>query len=321
MRAMIVPALDARLEPADLPPPEPGPGEVRLRVLACGVNFADTLLVKGRYQVRPEPPFAPGGEVCGVVEAAGEGVALTPGTRVAALVGHGGFAEQVLAPAAACAPVPDDMPSEEAAGFLVAYGTSHLALARRARLRAGETLLVLGAAGGVGLTAVEIGALLGATVVASARGADRLALAKEKGATHLIDSETEDLKTAAKALGGADVVYDPVGGDQFRAGLSALKFEGRILPIGFASGEIPQIPANIVLVKNVDVIGLNWPAYLRHAPEAMAESVAALLAWRAEGRLTPHVSNVLPLAEAEAALDLLRRRAAAGKVVLRVAPD
>jgi NADPH2:quinone reductase len=236
--------------------------------------------------------------------------------RVAALCGHGGFAERVCAPAAACVPVPDAMSDADAAALQVAYGTAHLALDHRARLQPGERLLVLGAAGGVGLTAVEVGALMGAEVIAVARGADRLARAQTAGARHLIDSDGSDIRAAVLALGGADVVYDPVGGDQWLAALRACNPEARLLPIGFASGTVPQIPANVLLVKNLTVIGLYWGAYARFAPQVLAASLRQLLAWYAEGRIHPPVSAVLPLEHAEAALDLLRKRTATGKVVL-----
>lgn len=320
MRAARVHALGSPLVIEEVPRPEPGPGELRMAVHACGVNFADTLMVKGEYQEKPALPFAPGMEVAGVVEALGPGVSgPAVGTRVAGLCGHGGLAEAVTLPAAACVPLPDAMTMAEAAAFLVAYGTSHVGLDHRARLQAGETLLVLGAAGGVGLTAVEIGKLMGARVIACARGAEKLAVAQAQGADHLIDSGTADIREAVKALGGADVVYDPVGGAQFHAALRACNPEARFLPLGFASGEIPQIPANLLLVKNLTVIGFYWGAYMKFRPAVLAQSFATLFGWFAEGRLKPHVSHMVPLAGAEAALDLLRSRTATGKVVVTMA--
>lgn len=301
----------------DIPVPEPGPGEVQVRIAACGLNFADLLMIEGKYQETPALPFTPGMELAGTVSALGPGVtAPALGTRVAVFAGQGGMAEFGCFPADRCLPLPDAMPFVEAAAFQVAYGTSHVALAHRANLAPGETLLVLGAAGGVGLTAVEIGKLMGARVIAVARGADRLAAARAAGADHLIDSEAGDLRAAIKALGGADVAYDPVGGDQFAQALRAMKPEGRIIPIGFASGEVPQIPANLLLVKNLTVIGLYWGGYLAFRPEVLTRSMAQLLAWYGEGKLRPHVSHVLPLERAEAALDLLRSRRATGKVVV-----
>ncbi|HEU0221264.1 MAG TPA: NADPH:quinone oxidoreductase family protein [Paracoccaceae bacterium] len=317
MRSARVHALGAPLQLDDVPVPVPGPGELLVRVRACGVNFADTLMVKGQYQEKHALPFAPGMEIAGEVEALGPDVSgPAPGSRVAGLCGHGGFADHAVLPAAACIPLPQAMPMEEAAAFLVAYGTSHVGLDYRARLRPGETLLVLGAAGGVGLTAVEIGKLMGARVIASARGAEKLAIAKAKGADHLIDSETADLREAVRALGGADVVYDPVGGAQFDAALRACNPEARLLPLGFASGEIPQIPANILLVKNLTVIGFYWGAYMRFKPQVLSESLATLFGWYAEGRLEPHISHLVPLAEANRALELLTSRRATGKVVV-----
>jgi len=317
MRTMRVHELGGRLQADEVAPPEPGPGEVLLRVRACGVNFADTLMVKGTYQERHAPPFAPGMEICG--EVIGHGVGVTApalGTRVAAMCGVGGFAEQAVAPAAACVAVPDAMPDDHAAALQVAYGTADLALVHRAGLRAGERLLVLGAAGGVGLTAVELGRILGAEIVAVARGADKLAAAEHAGAHHLIDSDTADIREAVKALGGADVVYDPVGGAQWVAALRAAKPEARLIPIGFASGEVPQIPANILLVKNLTVIGLYWGAYLTFAPDVMGESLRRILGWYEAGEIAPHVSHALLLDRAEEALDLLRTRRATGKVVV-----
>ncbi len=319
MRAMQIAALGAPLVAAEVARPQPGRDEVLLRVHACGVNFADTLMQTGRYQEKHPLPFTPGMEVCGTIEASGPGTGtLPPGTRVACFAGHGGFAEYLTAPARLCVRVPDAMPDTEAAGFLIAYGTSHLALDHRARLRPGETLLVLGAAGGVGLTAVEIGKLMGARVIASARGADKLAAAAAAGADHLIEADA-DLRAAVRDLGGADVVYDPVGGAAFEAAMRATRPGGRLLPLGFASGEVPRIPANILLVKNLTVHGLYWGAYATLAPEVLTGSIATLFRWYAEGRLKPHVSHVLPLADANAALDLLRERRATGKVVVQVA--
>ncbi len=319
MRAMQVRALGAPLAPATLPRPEPGPGEVRVAVRAAGINFADLLLREGRYQERPELPFTLGMEASGIVDAVGAGVAdLRPGMRVMGYGGTGALAESAIFPAALVVPIPDAMSFIEAAAFPIAYGTSHVALAHRARLRPGERLLVLGAAGGVGLTAVEIGRLMGAEVIAVARGKARLEVARAAGARHLIDSETADLREAVKALGGADVVYDPVGGEAFRAALRATNPEGRLIPIGFASGEIPQIPANILLVKNLTVIGLYWGGYAKFRPEVIGESFRQLLDWYRAGHLKPHVSHVLPLERAEEALALLGERKATGKVVVRV---
>ncbi|MBY8977307.1 NADPH:quinone oxidoreductase family protein [Rhodobacteraceae bacterium NNCM2] len=317
MRSMQVHEIGGALTMTDAPMPAPAAGQVRLRVHACGINFADTLMVTGQYQEKPPLPFAPGIEVCGTIDALGEGVSgPVPGTRVAVTCGYGGLAEYVCAPAAACVPLPDTVSDAEGAALQVAYGTSHVALDYRAQLQPGETLLVTGAAGGVGLTAVEIGALMGANVIAVARGADRLERARKMGAAHLIDSETADIRHEVKALGGADVVYDPVGGDQWEAAIRAAKPEARLIPIGFASGTVPQIPANILLVKNLTVIGLYWGAYFRLRPKVMADSLAQLLAWHQEGKIKPHISNQIPLEDANEALRLLKAREASGKVVV-----
>ncbi len=319
MRAFRVEAQGATPRLVRIARPRPGPGEVLVRISACGLNFADLLMLRGTYQDMPDAPFTPGMEVAGRVEALGPGTrGPAPGTRVAVFGGHGGLAELGCFPAERAVPLPGSMDDVTAAGFLVAYGTSHLALARRARLEPGERLLVLGAAGGVGLTAVEIGALMGAEVVACARGADRLEIARRAGAAHLVDSEAGELRERVHALGGADVVYDPVGGPLFAAALRAARPEARILSIGFASGEMPEIRANHLLVKNLSVMGFYWGGYFRFRPEAVTASLAELLRWHGEGRLAPHVGHVLPLCEAGEALELLRTRRATGKVVVRI---
>lgn len=318
MRTMRLHELGNSLQADDIPTPDPGPGQIRLKVHACGVNFADTLLVAGKYQEKPALPFAPGMEICGTVEALGpdvDGPAI--GTRVASFAGSGGFAEAALVPAATCVPVPDTMPDDVAAGFLIAYGTSDVAL-HRAGLLPGEKLLVLGASGGVGLTAVELGKLMGAEVIAVARGADKLKIASKAGADHLLDSDTADLRADVKAIGGADVVYDPVGGDLFDAALRATNPGARLLPLGFASGTVPQIPANILLVKNLTVHGLYWGGYLKLNPKVLHDSFTRLFDHYSKGHLHPHVSHVLPLDQANEALDLLRSRRATGKVVVSV---
>jgi len=319
MRAMQVTAYGQPLALREVETPAPGPGEVLLRIHAVGMNFGDTLLIEGTYQEKPPLPFTLGMEICGSVEALGDGVSgLAPGQRVAVYAGHGGLADYGCFEAARCVPVPEAMQASEAAAFLIAYGTSHVALGHRARLRAGERLLVLGAAGGIGLTAVELGKLMGAEVVAVARGAERLAVAATAGADHLIDSETGDIRAEVKALGGADVVYDPVGGEQFTAALRACNPEARLIPLGFASGEVPQIPANILLVKNLNVIGFYWGGYTRFRPQVLTDSFRQLFAWYGEGRLKPHVSHVLPLEQANEALELLRSRRSTGKVVVEI---
>lgn len=317
MRAYHIPAPDTAPSIHHIDAPAPGVGELSLSIAACGLNFADLLMIKGEYQDTPAPPFTLGMEVAGVVEALGPGTSGPPvGARVAVFGGQGGLAEHGCFPADRAVILPDSMGFTEAAAFQIAYGTSHVALDHTARLKPGETLLVLGAAGGVGLTAVEIGKLMGARVIACARGADKLEVARKAGADHLIDASTEDIRAVCKALGGVDVVYDPVGGDQFRAAMRACNPEGRILSIGFASGEVPQIPANHLLVKNLSVMGLYWGGYLKFRPEVVTDSLRTLLRWYEEGRLKPHVSHVLPLERADEALELLRSRRSTGKVVV-----
>lgn len=315
--AMQVTELGAPMELREVPCTDPGPGEVRLRVRACGVNFGDLLVTEGRYQEKRDVPFTPGMEVAAEIDAVGAGGALAVGTRVGAYCGFGGFAQHVNVPAEICVPLPAGMDDVAAAAFLVAYGSSDVALRHRARLQKGERLLVLGAAGGVGLTAVELGKQMGAEVIAVARGA-KGQIAAQAGADHVLDSDRDDIRAQVKALGGADVVYDPVGGDLFKAALRACNPEARILPLGFASGEVPQIPANIILVKNISVLGYYWGGYAKFAPHILTESFAHLFELFTAGQLKPHVSHVLPLARANAALDLLRRREATGKVVVQI---
>ena len=321
MKAFQVTAKGAEPMVAEVEPPRPGPDEVRIAIEACGLNFADLLMIEGSYQDTPPLPFTLGMEVAGTVEELGNDVTeLQKGDRVAVFAGSGGLAEQGCFSAGRCIRLPDTMPFTDAAAFQVAYGTSHLALSHRARLQADETLLVLGAAGGVGLTAVEIGKAMGAKVIAVARGQDKLAVATKAGADHLIDSDSDDIREAVKALGGADVVYDPVGGEQFKAAMRACTPEARIVVIGFASGEVPQIPANILMVKNLTAIGLYWGGYMRFARKALTGSLATLFEWYGEGRLKPHVSHVLPLDRAGEGLDLLRQRKSTGKVVITPRP-
>ena len=307
----------------DLPPPSPGPRQLLLRVHACGVNFADSLITRGEYQRQPPLPFIPGFEVAGEVIGLGPDVnGFAIGDRVIAVTPHGGFAEQVAVAVGRCVPMPASMPWNDGAAFPVVFGTSHVALCHRARLQAGETLVVHGAAGGVGLTAVAIGAQLGATVIATANGTDKLEVARQHGAHFGIDTGREDVRARIKALTagrGADVVYDPVGGDLFAASLRSIAFEGRILVIGFASRTVPQIPANHLLVKNVDVIGVNWPAYAELNPQVMTQSLHDLLQWVQTGAIRPHVSATYPLEQTVEAIQQVVTRRSTGKAV--VIPD
>lgn len=319
MRAMQLVEIGQPLHLREVPRPDPAPGEVLVRVHTCGLNFGDLLIIKGTYQEKPTLPATLGMELCGTIEALGEGVeGLETGQRVAAYCGFGALAEYACIPANVCVPVPDEMTPAHAAAFLIAYGTSHVALDYKARLQPGERLLVLGASGGVGLTAVELGKLMGAEVIAAARGPDKLDVARQAGADHLIDSETDDIREIVKGLGGADVVYDPVGGDQFKAALRACRAEARILPLGFASGEVPHIPANHLLVKNISVLGFYWGGYMRVNPKVLTDSFETLFAWYVDGKLQPYVSNTLPLEQANDGLALLRTRQATGKVVIEI---
>ncbi len=317
MRSIQVTNYDQPIELTDVARPTIAPDQVLVRVAACALNFGDLLMIKGSYQEKPPLPFTLGMELSGTIESVGADVTtLRVGQRVVSYAGVGGLAEYAALPAEICLPIPDNMDMIDAAAFPVAYGTAHLALDYKARMQPGERLVVLGASGGVGLTGVELGKLMGAEVIAVARGAKKLQIAKDMGADHLIDSETADLRTAIKALGGADVVYDPVGGDQFTAAMRATNPDGRLLPLGFASGSVPQIPANHLLVKNLSVIGYWWGGYAKTNPKVLNDSLATLLDWYAEGKIKPHVSNVLPLEQTQDGLELLRTRKATGKVVM-----
>jgi NADPH:quinone reductase len=298
-------------------------GEVRIRTRAAGINFADTLMVAGQYQVRPAFPFSPGLECAGeVAEVAPDVTAFAPGDRVLAVTRFGGsYAEEVVADARAVVAIPDTMDFTTAASFPVAYGTSHFALTRRGHLKAGEWLVVAGAAGGVGLTAVEIGKQLGARVIAIAGGDEKCAVARDYGADAVIDHKTETIHERIRAItggAGADVVYDPVGGDIFDACLRAVNWEARMLVIGFAAGRIQAVPANRVLVKNISVIGVVWGAQTARDPVLVAGLLKELLGWYAEGRLRPRVSATFPMAEAAGAMEALLSRRYPGKIVLTV---
>jgi NADPH2:quinone reductase len=325
MRAVICRALGGpeTLALDDLPPPTTGPGQVMIDVHAAGVNFADILMVAGQYQEKPPLPFIPGLEVAGTIRAIGSGVKrLTPRQRVMAVLDHGGFAEQAVARESDVFPIPDDMDFATAAGFPIAYGTAYGALRWRADLRPGELLLVTGAAGGVGLSAVEVGKALGATVIAGASGVDKLALAAARGADHVIDYRVEDLRARLKDIAqkagkpGIEVAFDPVGGDTFDALFRTVAWGGRVVVIGFAGGRVQQIPANLLLVKNASALGFWWGSYRRQAPQLLAPAFAELIGWWSQGALKPHVSHRLPLGETAEALKSLKERRATGKLVL-----
>ncbi len=307
---------DSEAELCQIDKPEPAAGQIRVTIKACGLNFADLLMQKGTYQDTPPAPFTLGMEVAGIVDKTGPNVPnIKPGDRVAVYCGQGGLAEYGVFDANKAIPLPNSTSFEDAAAIQIAYGTSLIALDHRAKLQPGETLLVTGAAGGVGLTAVEIGKLMGATVVAQARGKEKLAIAKAAGADHLIDA-SEDLRERVTSFGGADVVYDAIGGDVFKAAFRAANPEGRLLPIGFAGGEVPQIPANHLLVKNLTVIGFYIGGYLNFRPEIVRNSFETLFKWHAEGRIKPHVSHVLPLSDVAKGMNLMKERASTGKIVI-----
>lgn len=305
---------------AELPSPVPGAGEVKVRIRACGVNFADTLIIQGLYQVKPPLPFIPGMEIAGEVMELGEGVRhLKPGDRVMAITSIGGFAEEVVVPASLVLPIPEPMRWQDAAAFAIAYGTSHLALEHRANLKAGETLLVHGAAGGVGLTAVAIGKQMGATVIAAASTPEKLEVARQHGADHLINYQEENFVERVKAITqgkGADVIYDPVGGDVFDQSLRCIAWEGRLLVIGFASGRIPQVPANLALVKNCSIVGVYWGNYSQKDPATLLQSLQTLLNWYNQGQIKPHIAYEFPLDQTAQAFNVLIKRQAIGKVVV-----
>lgn len=316
MQAYHIQSQGAKAQLCQIDVPKPGNGQIRVRIKACGLNFADLLMQKGTYQDTPSAPFTLGMEIAGIIDEIGNNVRnLKPGDRVAVYSGQGGLAEYGVFDADRAILLPDGMSFEDAAAIQIAYGTSHIALDHRAQMKPGETLLVTGAAGGVGLTAVEIGKLMGATVIAHARGADKLDVARKAGADHLIDA-SEDLRDRVKALGGADVVYDAIGGDVFKAAFRSTNPEGRLLPIGFAGGDVPRIPANHLLVKNLTVIGFYIGGYLTFRPEIVQNSFRTLFRWHTEGRIKPHISHVLPLDQVADGMQLLKERKSTGKIVV-----
>ncbi|MDF3930422.1 NADPH:quinone oxidoreductase family protein [Pseudomonas putida] len=300
--------------------PLPKKNEILLDVQAAGVNFPDTLIIEGKYQFQPPLPFSPGGEAAGVVAAVGEKAgAFKVGDRVMALTGWGAFAEQVAVPFYNVLPIPASMDFTTAAAFGMTYGTSMHALRQRGQLQAGETLLVLGASGGVGLAAVELGKAMGARVIAAASSAEKLAVAKAAGADELIDYSQANLREEIKRLTGGqgvDVIYDPVGGELFEQAVRGLAWNGRLLVVGFASGSIPQLAANLVLLKGAAVLGVFWGAFAQRQPEDNAANFHQLFAWHAEGKLKPLVSQTYPLEEAGAAIEKLGQRQAVGKLVV-----
>lgn len=304
----------------DLPSPVPAAGQVVIAMRAVALNFPDVLLVQGKYQFKPELPFSPGGEIAGVVTAVGEGVEhIAVGSRVLATMPWGAMREEVVAEAATCVPVPERVSFETAASFLTAYGTSHYALKQRADLKAGETLVVLGAAGGVGLAAIELGKIMGATVIACASSDAKLALCRERGADETINYASEDLKARIKSLTrgqGADVVYDPVGGAYSEQALRATGWSGRFLVVGFAAGDIPKIPLNLLLLKSCQIVGVFWGAFTMKERETHLANVEELMGWLESGKLSPHIGKTYALVDAAQALLDMMNRLAMGKLVI-----
>jgi NADPH2:quinone reductase len=306
----------------EVEPLKPGPGQVVMGVKACGVNFPDTLIIEGKYQFKPEMPFSPGGEVAGVVKEVGRGVErVKVGDRVIAFTGWGGFAEEVLAEAGKLIPIPEQMDFVTASAFVMVYGTSHYALKDRAKLQPGETLLVLGAAGGVGLAAVELGKAMGAHVIAAASSDEKVAVCRGHGADESINYTSEDLKERLKTLTagkGVDVVFDPVGGNYSEAALRGLAWEGRHLVIGFAAGDIPRIPLNLCLLKGSSIVGVFWGSFTARDPRRNQEHLRELMTWFLEGKVKPRISATYPLHRAADALNDLLTRKVTGKAVLLV---
>ena len=330
MKAMLCRAFGPpeAMTPAELPPLKPGPGQVAISVKACGVNFPDLLMIQNKYQFKPALPFAPGVEVSGTIKEIGEGVeTLKAGDRVAASIRVGGFAEEALADAERCVPIPDSLSFELASCFIVAYGTSYHALKDRAHLKPGETLVVLGAAGGVGIAAVELGAALGARVIAGASKPERVEFAKRRGASDgfvypaapLSKNQQKAITDEIKRLtggAGADVLFDPVGDDYAEPALRAMAWQGRYLVVGFAAGRIPRIPLNLVLLKGCDILGVYWSAATARDPKGTFADLSLLANWIAQGKLKPHISAKYTIERAGEALRLLMDRGACGKIVV-----
>ena len=301
---------------------KPGKREVLVNVKACGVNFPDTLIIQGLYQFKPELPFTPGSDVAGVVKAIGADIKhLNIGDEVFGFVAHGAMAEEVLIPGNACFPKPTQMDFPIAASFMMGYGTSFHALNDRAKLQKGETLLVLGASGGVGLAAVELGKLMGAHVIAAASSDEKLELCRHYGADETINYNTEDLKSTIKALTnnkGVDVIYDPVGGDYAETAFRGMAWNGRYLVVGFASGHIPKLPLNLPLLKGASVVGVFWGGFAMGQPKENMQNTMTLMQWYAEGKLKPHIDKIYELKDAPKALEAMMQRKVKGKLVIQV---
>jgi NADPH:quinone reductase len=324
MKAVVVEAFGPpeSLKIKDLPSPAVQKGTVKISVRAAGVNFPDTLIIQGKYQFKPAFPFSPGSEVAGDVLEVGEGVShIQPGDRVIGMAPFGGFAEEVIVPGLGCYKIPDGMTYEEGAGFTMTYGTSHHALKQRANLQAGETMLVLGAAGGVGLTAVELGKAMGAKVIAAASTDEKLALTQSYGADHILNYDNMDLREGIKLVTngkGVDVVYDPVGGEFTEPAFRSIAWKGRYLVVGFAAGPIPSLPLNLPLLKGASIVGVFWGNFTVQEPKQHAENMLELFDWYSAGKLKPHVSTVFPMEKVADALYHLMGRQAQGKVILKI---
>jgi NADPH2:quinone reductase len=322
MKAVICKAwgLPDSLVVEELPDLAAGPGQVVIDVKAAGVNFPDVLIIQGKYQVKPELPFTPGNELSGVVSAVGDGVSgVRVGDKVIAFTAQGAFAQQAVAPAQAVMPMPPGMDFDTAAAITLTYGTSHHAVVDRAALKAGETMLVLGAAGGVGLAAIEIGKALGARVIAAASSDEKLAVCREHGADATINYSKEDLREAIKAATGGkgpDVVYDPVGGAYSEPAFRAIGWRGRYLVVGFANGEIPKLPLNLMLLKGASLVGVFWGEFVKREPKANLAAMRELLGWLADGKIKPRISGRYALADTAAALNDMAARKVTGKVVI-----
>ena len=326
MKALICRSLGPAetLEVVDVEAPSAGPGEAVVEIAYAALNFFDTLIIEGKYQVKPEPPFSPGGEFSGRIVALGRDVAgFAVGDRVMGSCGYGAARERIAIPASRLARVPDGLPLDKAAGLSIAYGTTIHALKQRAELQPGETLVVLGASGGVGLAAVEIGAVMGARVIACASSDDKLAFARRYGATETINYATDDLRARLREVAGAkgvDVVYDPVGGALAEPALRSLGWKGRYLVIGFASGEIPRPPLNWVLLKSSDIRGVYWGEFAAREPEVNRDNMSQLLKWAESGALSVHIHAKYPLEEHRKAFEAIAGRHALGKVLLVLNP-
>ena len=308
------------LEIQNLPDPRPGPGQALVQVKAAALNFFDTLIIAGKYQYKPQMPFSPSAELAGVVEAVGEGVTgMRPGDRVAAYVGSGAARDMIAVDAARLVKIPDGLDFDRAAGVSVTYGTTLHALKDRAGLKPGESLAVLGASGGVGIAAVELGKIMGARVIACASSDDKLAFAREHGADETINYAKDDLKDALRRVTGgkgADVIYDPVGGPYAEPALRSIAWKGRFLVVGFAAGDIPKIPLNLALLKGCDIVGVFWGSFIERDPASHRANTEQLMQWCAQGKLSAHVHAVYPLAEAATALKAIAARQVMGKVIL-----